>query len=185
MAKLHRQIKRYWVLAVVGFLLTILLFIPVRLAIASQQAPQPQAILMLGGETGERETFTAQFAQYYPNLDIWISSSINPQKIRAIFQAAGIPKSRLNLDYSAVDTVTNFTTLVSKFKQRQIQHLFLVTTDFHMPRAKAIATIVLGSRGIIFTPLSIPSNTPKEPIIPILRDIARSLLWVLTGYTGR
>lgn len=185
MAKLHRQIKRYWILGLASFLLTLLLFIPVRLAIASQQAPQPKAILMLGGLTGEREKFTAQFAQYYPNLEIWISSSINPQKVRAIFQTAGIAESRLNLDYSAIDTVTNFTTLVAKFQQRQIQHLYLITSDFHMPRAKAIATIILGSRGIIFTPLSVPSNTPKEPVLQILRDITRSLLWIFTGYTGR
>jgi uncharacterized SAM-binding protein YcdF (DUF218 family) len=185
MDNLHRQIKRYGILAIASFLLTWLLLIPVRLAIAFQQAPQPQAILMLGGLTGEREKFTAQFAQYYPNLEIWISSSINPQKVRAIFQAAGIAESRLNLDYSAVDTVTNFTTLVAKFKQHHIQHLFLITSDFHLPRAKAIATIILNSQGIIFTPLSVPSNTPKESIFLILRDIARSLLWMFTGYTGR
>ncbi|MBD2451099.1 YdcF family protein [Nostoc sp. FACHB-152] len=185
MAKLHRQIKKYLILVLASCFLTLLLSIPVRLAITSQQAPQPQAILMLGGLTGEREKFTAQFAQYYPNLEIWISSSINPQKVRAIFQAAGIPESRLNLDYSAVDTVTNFTTLVDKFQQRQIQHLYLITSDFHMHRARAIATIVLGSRGIIFTPLTVPSNAPQEPILSIIRDIVRSLLWVFTGYTGR
>ncbi len=180
-----RQLTKYLILAPVIFILTILLIIPVRLAIASYQAPQPQAILMLGGTTlGEREKFTAEFARWYPSLEIWVSSGIPSNKIRNIFQDAGISDSRLYLDYRAVDTVTNFTTLVPDFRQRKIQHLYLITSDFHMPRAEAIATLVLGSQGIAFTPLSVPSDQPKESTLHIIRDIARSLLWIFTGYTG-
>ncbi|MGJ5627872.1 YdcF family protein [Nostoc sp. CALU 1950] len=159
------------------------MFIPVRLAIAYHQAPQPQAILVLGGD-GNREEFTAQFAEFYPALKIWVSSGTVPKKARAIFQAAGIADKRVYLDYRATDTVTNFTTLVKVFQQQQIQHLFLITSDFHMPRAKAIATLVLGSQGIAFTPIAVPSNQNQESIFHILRDIARSLLWIVTGHTG-
>lgn len=53
-----------------------------------------------------------------------------------------------------------------------------------MPRAKAIATIILGSQGIAFTPLAVPSSRPQESIIRIIRDIARALLWIFTGRTG-
>jgi uncharacterized SAM-binding protein YcdF (DUF218 family) len=186
MINLHRLIKKYWIVALTSFLIILLLFIPVRLAIASYQVPHPQAVFMLGGTVlGEREEFTAEIARWYPSLKIWISSGLPPNKTYKIFQTAGISNQRLYLDYRAVDTVTNFTTLVRDFKQNRIQHLYLITSDYHMPRAKAIATIVLGSQGIAFTSLSVPSKTAKESLFPILRDIARSLLWIFTGHTGR
>nr|WP_208491956.1 YdcF family protein [aff. Roholtiella sp. LEGE 12411] len=180
----HRQLQRYWIFSITGFILILLLIIPLRLAIAYYQAPQPQAILTLGAWI-DREEFTAEFARWYPSLEIWVSSGSFPYMVRPIFQAAGIRSDRLHLDYRAVDTVTNFTTLVPDFKQRQFQHLYLITSDYHMPRAKAIATLVLGSQGIAFTPLSVPSNQPKkESIRPIIRDIGRSILWIFTGRTG-
>ncbi|MBD2345492.1 YdcF family protein [Anabaena subtropica] len=177
------RLKKIWML-LAGFILAFLLTIPVKLAIAYYQTPLPQAILTLGGGSS-REEFTAFFAQYYPDMKIWVSSGTPPHKAREIFRAAGIADHRLHLDYSATDTVTNFTTLVDIFQQQQIQHIFLITSDFHMPRAKAIATIVLGSRGIAFTPVSIASKkTELESILRIVRDIVRSLLWIVTGYTG-
>ncbi|HEY9632664.1 MAG TPA: YdcF family protein [Coleofasciculaceae cyanobacterium] len=163
--------------------LLLLSIIPVRLTIASHQSPYPQAILTLGG--GQlREEFTALFAKDFPSLEIWVSSGTEPENALAIFRAAGIPDTRVNLDRRAVDTVTNFTSLVADFKNRGIQHIYLITSDFHMPRAKAIATVVLGFWGIAFTPISIPTNQPPESWLHILRDISRAFLWVVTGRTG-
>ena len=166
-----------------AFLLLPLSIIPVRLAIASYQVPHPEAILTLGGGI-DREKFTAQFAQAHPSLEIWVSSGTEPKEALAIFQAAGIPDTRVNLDRRAVDTVTNFTTLVADFKNRGIKHLYLITSDFHMPRAKAIAFFVLGSQGITFTPVTVPSKEPDESNLHILRDIGRSVVWILTDRTG-
>jgi uncharacterized SAM-binding protein YcdF (DUF218 family) len=177
------KLRRFICLTILSFILVLSSIIPVRILLASHQAPRPQAILTLGG-SGDREEFTAEFAKWYPSLEIWVSSGTPPDVVYKIFQTTGIPKSNLHLDYRATDTVTNFTTLVSDFKDRQIQHLFLITSENHMPRAKAIAFLVLGSQGITFTPLSIPSDQPKESRLRILRDIARSLLWIVTGYTG-
>ena len=166
-----------------ALILLLLSIIPARLAIAYYQSPLPQAILTLGGPP-DREEFTAQFAQTYPSLEIWVSSGTPPEQSRAIFQAAGIPDTRVHIDRRAVDTVTNFTSLVTDFKRLQIHHLYLITSDFHMPRAKAIATIVLGSQGIAFTPVSIPSKEPTESWVRILRDSGRALLWIIVGRTG-
>ncbi|NJL62220.1 MAG: YdcF family protein [Methylacidiphilales bacterium] len=182
MKRLHRWLK-YLGIAVLGFIIVLISIIPIRIAIASSQAPHPQAILTLGGGT-QREVYTAEFAKYYPELDIWVSTGTPEQEARKIFQAAEIASNRLHLDYRARDTVTNFTTLVEDFKKQKIQHLYLITSDFHLPRAKAIATLVLGSRGIIFTPLSIPSDQPQESKFRILRDSGRSIFWIVTGRTG-
>ncbi|MBF2064820.1 MAG: YdcF family protein [Calothrix sp. C42_A2020_038] len=183
MNRFHHFLKKYWILTLSGFFSLWLSIIPIRLAIASYQAPRPQAILTLGGDI-YREKFTAEFAKNFPNLDIWISGGSPPETARSIFRAAGIPDRRLHLDYQAVDTVTNFTTTASYFKKSNIQHIYLITSDYHMPRSTAIATIILGSQGITFTPLSVSSSQPQESTSRIIRDVGRSLLWVFTGRTG-
>jgi uncharacterized SAM-binding protein YcdF (DUF218 family) len=177
------KLRRFTRLTILSFILILCSIIPLRIELAVHQAPRPQAILMLGGSR-DREEFTAQFAKWYPSLKIWVSSGSPPNVVYKIFQTAGISPDNLQVDYRAVDTVTNMTTLVSDLKECQIQHLFLITSQNHMPRAKAIAYLVLGSQGIAFTPLSVPSNQPNESRVRVLRDIVRSLLWIFTGYTG-
>ncbi len=157
--------------------------IPIRLAIATHLAPRPQAILMLGGDIS-REKAAAQLAYQHPLLPVWTSTGQPPKAAYAIFEAAGVSRDRLHLDYRAVDTVTNFTTLVSDLQQHNIHHIFLVTSDFHMPRARAIATIVLGSRGIAVTPIPVPSPNPPEHWTRTARDCFRSVVWLITGRTG-
>ncbi|NJO19009.1 MAG: YdcF family protein, partial [Spirulinaceae cyanobacterium RM2_2_10] len=99
-------------LAALGLILGLLLpsVIGLRLWSAWRSAPEPQAILTLGGSS-RREAFTAQFAQTHP-LAVWVSSGIARPRAEAIFAAAQIRGDRLHLDYRAVDTVTNFSTLV-------------------------------------------------------------------------
>jgi uncharacterized SAM-binding protein YcdF (DUF218 family) len=144
---------------------------------------RPQAVLVLGGAT-DREAFAAQFAQRHPGLPIWVSSGSNPEYAEWLFSEAGIPSERVHLDYQAVDTVTNFTTLVDRFKARGINSIYLITSDYHMRRAMVIGEIVLGSRGIDFKPIAVPSQQSSEPIEKSIRDAARAILWVTTGDTG-
>ncbi len=145
--------------------------------------PEPTAIFVLGGEI-HRERVAAQLARQYPNLPIWISSGSPADHARSIFAEANISLDRLHLDYRAVDTVTNFTTLVDDFDRLGIQHVYLVTSDYHMRRALTIETIVFGSRGIDVTPISVPTTRVNEPLEKSMRDGMRSLLWLTTGRTG-
>ncbi|MEG3973936.1 YdcF family protein [Microcoleus sp. herbarium8] len=144
---------------------------------------KPQALLVLGGAT-EREVFAAKFAQKHPQLPIWVSSGSNPEFAEWVFSEAGIKSDRLHLDYRAVDTVTNFTTLVDELKGRGIESIYLITSDDHMRRAQIIGEIVLGSRGISFKPVAVPSGRTPEPVEKAVRDGARAILWLTTGYTG-
>lgn len=144
---------------------------------------QPDAIFVLGGAT-EREEFAAKFAQQHPDLPIWVSSGSPKDYARRVFAKAGIDKSRVHLDYQAVDTVTNFTSLVDKFQAEGFDGVYLITADYHMRRARVIGEIVFGSRGIKILPVSIPTGKPAEPREKCLRDGARAILWVTTGHTG-
>ncbi|PSB08561.1 hypothetical protein C7B61_14750 [filamentous cyanobacterium CCP1] len=143
----------------------------------------PEAVLVLGGSV-EREAFAAQFAKEYPDLPIWISSGSNPEYAEWVFLEAGIGTDRLHLDYQATDTVTNFTTLVDPFKARGIRSVYLITSDYHMRRAKVIGEIVFGSQGISFKPVAVPSQYSPEPWSKVFRDAVRSVSWVVTGRTG-
>lgn len=144
---------------------------------------QPQAILVLGGAT-EREDFAALFAQEHPDLPIWVSSGSNLEYTEWVFAEAGIDPARLHLDYQAVDTVTNFTTLVNEFEAQGINNLYLVTSDYHMRRAKVIGGVVFWSRGIDFRPIAVPSEREPESIDKVVRDGVRSVVWLATGHTG-
>jgi uncharacterized SAM-binding protein YcdF (DUF218 family) len=170
-------------LPLIVLLATAMGYIPARLAIARWQAPEPQAILTLGGRPA-REIFTAEFARYCPELKIWVSSGLPPEKARSIFHQQGVSDDRLNLDYRALDTVTNFTTVVKDLETQNIRHIYLITSDYHMPRAQAIATIVLGSHGITFTAIPVTSTKSPEGSFHITRDIIRSFVWLFTGFTG-
>lgn len=152
----------------------------------------PQAVLMLGGSTSalEREKFTAKFVSQQPNLqnlEIWISSGGAGKYnnyVRKIFIKSGINSEKIHFDEQAVDTVTNFTTLVDELKSRGITSVYLVTSDYHIRRAQVIGEVVLGSRGIVFKSVAVPSNKPPEPIEKAIRDGVRAILWVITGSTG-
>ena len=146
---------------------------------------QPQAILVLGGSTKrlEREKFTAGFARKYPNLPILISGGSPNGATKKVFAKAGVDVKRLYLDHEAVDTVSNFTTLVDDLEKRRIKSVYLITSKYHMGRAKVIGEIILGSRGINFKAVPVPSRKQSEPVATSIRDGARALLWVTTGYT--
>ncbi|MCL1491766.1 MAG: YdcF family protein [Pseudanabaena sp. Salubria-1] len=170
---------------ILAIALSLFSIIPVKIAIAFHQAPVPQAIFVLGSDP-QRMEFAAQFWRSHKDLDIWVSDfDSNLNYNRLIFEKFGVPDERLRLDGRATDTVTNFTTLAEDFVEHNIQHIYLITSDYHMRRARAIATIVLGSEGIVVTPLAVPSSDEKsESLVRVVRDCGRSLLWFFSGLTG-
>lgn len=145
---------------------------------------QPEAIFVLGGHE-EREKYAAQLAQQYPNLEVWVSSGSPPHYARQIFEKYGVDGDRLHLDYQAEDTVTNFTSLVDDLKRQNINSVYLITSENHMNRAKIVSSIVFGSKGINTKPIAVPSQNPPETSTKCLRDGLRSVLWLITGETGR
>ena len=183
MKKLLCRRQVYIVTILASILVSIAIAIPFKLAIAQRQAPHPQAILTLGGGH-QREVFTAEFAIAHPKMPIWVSTGTKELRAREIFHQAGINSRQIYLDRRATDTVTNFTTLVADFKKQRIQHIYLITSDFHLPRARAIAFLVLGSQGITYTPVSLTTNRLPEPKTKIVRDVIRSYFWLLTKRTG-
>ncbi len=142
-----------------------------------------EAIFVLGG-AAERERFAAVFAKSHPGLPIWVSSGSSSEYAQRVFARAGIKKSRVHLDYQAVDTVTNFTSLVDQFKAEGIDSIYLITSDYHMRRARIVGAIVFGSRGIKLLPVPVSLGRAPEPTEKCLRDAARAMLWVSASNTS-
>lgn len=149
--------------------------------VSNLSAREPQAILVLGGSPS-RESFAAQFALQHPQLPIFVSSGSPKEYAEYVFDSAGVARDRVNLNYKAVDTVTNFTVMVKELEERNIKDVYVLTSDFHMPRALVIGKIVLGSRGIDMHPIAIPSTIKSENPAKSLRDGLRSVVWLVTGY---
>ncbi len=173
-----------------GLLLTLALvilvgWIPLQIAIARILAPIPQAIVVLGGDA-KRMPFAAEFWQQHSSLDIWLSGfEVDNPGYRRIFQEAGVPESQLHLEVQSTDTVTNFTYMREELVSQGLRHVYLITSDYHIRRSRAIAIFIFGSRGIIITPIAVPSpGFPAESSWRILRDCLRSILWLFTGYAG-
>lgn len=178
-----RGFKSFW-----RFLFTLALLVLLWMGYKQVRSLEtPQAVLVLGGSSSqlERERVAAKLAIQYPDLPIWVSSgSTNENYVTRVFANAGINPQRLHLDYQAKDTVTNFTSLVDDFQLRGIRRIYLVTSDYHMRRARLAGEIILGSRGIDLQPVIVPSKTAPETRKKALRDGARAVLWVITGHTG-
>lgn len=144
---------------------------------------QPEVILVLGGEPA-REKFAVEFARSHPETEIWVSSGSPEEYTKMLFAKAGIAQDRLHIDRRALDTVTNFTTLVDEFHHQGIRSVYLVTSDDHMQRAQVVGEIVFGSRGIIIKPLPLSAGREPELAIKSVRDGARAIIWLITGITG-
>lgn len=174
--------KKFWRLFLATVLIILVGYIPVRIAIARTQVPEPQAILVLGGSPN-RMTFAATFWQEHPQMEIWLSGVGTDSPFhKQTFRAAGVPDDRLHFETQSTDTVTNFTYTLDEFVQENIHHVYLITSDYHIARSRAIATLIFGSRGIVVTPVSVSTpGFPPESRWRIIRDCLRCVLWLFTG----
>ena len=139
-------------------------------------------ILELGGNTARLNT-VVQLAQQYPDAKIIISSEGSPDFVVGFFDASNITRDRFLLDFNAWDTVTNFTTTKRLIRGYNPSKLFVVTDNFHMRRAMAIAGAVYWLSGIRLVPVPYMGSEPHdpEPDSLVRYDKWRAWLWRLTG----
>jgi uncharacterized SAM-binding protein YcdF (DUF218 family) len=144
---------------------------------------EPDAIFVLGGEN-QREKFAAQLAAKHPKLPVWVSGGAPTGYARSVFAKEKVSLQRVHLDYHAIDTLTNFTTMAGTLQKAGIKSVYLVTSDDHMSRSRLIGEIVFGRHGIAVKPVSFVSGRPDESWQKVGRDGARAVFWLFTGKTG-
>lgn len=144
-----------------------------------------QFMLILGGNL-EREVEGIKYFikhRHLFNQDSSVVLSSGALTKEDLIRRTLIKPSELFEDRNAVDTVTNFTTLVDKFEGHAIA---VGTSSSHLPRATRIARIVLGASDVEFLPVELPpGDEPPESCWRSIRDVLRSLIWVFTGMDFR
>lgn len=142
-----------------------------------------KAIFVLGGEV-ERDLYAVQLGEEVPGTLVFVSSPGGgaEERLRSLELA-----SRLRLSWDATDTVTNFSTVIPSLIRAGVTHVLLVTSPYHMPRSRAIASVMLGAVGITFErrPVVGGLEIPVEPHWKTWRDCLRAWLWRLTGWDLR
>lgn len=142
-------------------------------------------ILHLGGGI-DRADKCIQLANIHQDTMIFVSSETGD--VLDYYTQRGIPESRVFLDDTAWDTVTNFTKTYRTIKKKfRPQVLYVVTHDFHMNRSMRIANAVYWMTGVKV--IASPSGGPNpygpeynytEPPRLIREDTIRAWIWRLT-----
>lgn len=159
----------------------------------------PDAVLLLGGsEPRERAALlavagaaprprgldrAAAAALTSRSTPVYVSSPACP----VVRVARGIDPGlarRVRLDECAVDTLTNFTTLLPLLTSAR--RVLVLTSRAHVRRAAVLAWIVLGSGGVRPTVAVVRADTGEHPesITRLYRDAVRAIVWVLIGVSG-
>jgi len=139
------------------------------------------AYLVLGGSI-KREIYIAQVAKQYPQTPILISAGSKDRCIVGLFQQVNASVKQVWLENCAKSTFGNFYFSLPILEKWGVQHIKLVTSATHLPRAKWLAQIILGAHGIwvetdIVEEIGIPGN--QEFPLKIGLDVIRSLMWAL------
>ncbi|GBG31319.1 Hypothetical Protein FCC1311_075422 [Hondaea fermentalgiana] len=116
---------------------------------------------------------------------IWLSGPALSEDAVERCVHAGCDARYLLIDYEAVDTLSNFTTLVDLMREHSFKKVHLATSSLHMPRAVAIAEIILPAYGLrLGKKIKVePSRgEPDEPAITRYRDVVRAWLWLWFGF---
>lgn len=137
------------------------------------------AFFVLGGSI-KREMYVAELAQKYPQTPILISSGSKDPCILLIFQRQTAPMDNVWLEKCADSTFDNFYYSIPILRQWGVRKVKLITSTTHLPRAKLMAQILLGSHGMWVSPdiiqeQGIPGN--REYWWKTALDVTRSILW--------
>lgn len=140
------------------------------------------AILALGGNV-DREKYALILAETY-RCPVYISSGDLASDHPAV-RALG---ASCTIDRTAVDTLTNFTSMVPHLRNRY-DCVHVITSQNHQRRARHIARVVFGMGTtkipfeVVAVPWEQPGDTP-EGWLRTVRDVCRAFIWLLTGWTG-
>jgi hypothetical protein len=125
------------------------MFLLVKVSSGIGHSEAPGTFLILGGSKN-RELECAKLLKDVLSSRsgghiILSSGSTNQLELAA---AANIVPQLVHIDRRAVDTLTNFTSLVKDLRRSGCKSVAIVTSQSHMKRAYPIALIVFGSYGI-------------------------------------
>jgi uncharacterized SAM-binding protein YcdF (DUF218 family) len=141
------------------------------------------AVFVLGGSI-QREILAAQLSKKNPSLKILISQGSADPCIVKIFKEEGGNLNKVWLEKCAESTFDNFFFSLPILKKWNVRKVKLITSASHLPRAKWLAAIMLGARGIaidfeIVTERGVPGN--QEFWLKTFLDLVRGIIWAMAN----
>ena len=177
--KIRRSFKQ--VLLIGCLILTLNLLFNLIWKLPHNSSKPVDAFFVLGGSIN-REIYVAQLAKKHPEIPILISHGSDDPCILLVFQREQAPLNHVWLEKCAESTFGNFffsLPLLTKWNTHKVK---LITSATHLPRAKWLANILLGSHGIsieldIAPEKGVPGNyeSPAKTLV----DLIRSVFWAL------
>lgn len=154
------------------------------IALQAAKTGPVDAMLVLGGSI-HREIYAAELAKLNPEMPVLISQGSREPCIWLIFQQAKAPIEQVFLEKCAQSTFDNFCFSLPLLQQWQVHKVKLITSITHLPRAKWLAQIILGSHGIwvefdLVYEKGIPGN--RESWIKTGLDVTRSVIWAVISH---
>ena len=156
---------------------------------------QPAVLLILGGNKA-REIAAARLmgsssTLKHVRLVLLSSGAASAREIGRTVRASGWkdrdghPGCAAIVDNSAIDTLSNFTSLAEALCANAVARVAISTSRQHARRALLVGTIVLGASGIrcVIEPVDSPDE-PSESLLRCARDGLRALAWLTTGADG-
>ena len=153
--------------------------------VARSARPPPSVLVILGGDRS-RELAVARAAVCLPTVTLVVLSS-GAASEEELQSAIGDRHVNVMVDRTAVDTVTNFTTLAEGLAAAGVDAVVVGTSASHARRAVAVGRIVLGAVGVhLVHMVSVPEGSAggDEAWWRLVRDVLRALLWALVGVHG-
>jgi uncharacterized SAM-binding protein YcdF (DUF218 family) len=154
-----------------------LVFNTITLIYASSKAID--ANFVLGGSI-QREIYAADLTRKNPEIPTLISQGSEEPCILLIFEKKGVNFANIWLEKCANSTFENFFYSLPILNKWKVHKVRLITSSSHLPRAKWMAQIILGSHGIwveldIAKEKGVPGN--RESWIKTGIDVTRSVFW--------
>lgn len=141
-----------------------------------------KVILELGGNIARMDK-AIELTLANPGSYLIVSSESDPAGCLQKIKSAGVDPTRFMLDYTAWDTVTNFTNTKRIIDSLAPDELMVVTDGFHMLRAMTIGKIIyFGSKFRVTAHPSSPKDHDESWQL-VLLDAARSIISRFSGNT--
>ena len=140
-----------------------------------------RVVLELGGNPAGRTPKAIELATQMPDAFLFFSTVEDPALCLNLCKQNGIASSRYFLDYTAWDTVTNFTTSVNRILGYGCKELYIVTDGFHMKRTMRIAEAVYSNRDVKLIPSPSSPVDHEEDKKLVALDTFRAWFWRFTN----
>lgn len=119
-----------------------------------------------------------------PLIPILISKGSKPPCIKILFERADAATDNVWIEDCAQSTFDNYRYSLPTLRSWKTQHVKVITSPTHLPRAQWLAQIILGSHGIwvemdLVDEEGIPGNV--ETSLKTGMDVTRALLWAVVS----